>query len=413
MDETNCNWLGLDRLLQKRGIVARWLFIAAYALWLLWKITAMSMFSFSEGSLVNSMIHAVLLLLFVGSGMLAVKKDANLLMGGLLLLIGVMVKICSDEFAIIDLAVILFASKAASLRDIAKVTLAMTVAVGVGIVVCSQVGIIPDYPFSRGETVRHGLGFLYSTYSSHLYLNVVLLLFYLRGVRQSPLVYIALTAVNVIVFYLTDSRNSFILTSVFLALAAVLALSRERGLPPALLKLAGSFFFGILAVAMFALSLAYAPSNPVMSGLNGFMSNRLQQTRESLNMYDFTLFGQETEFVGNGIAMGGEVKFDYEVKPEANFNFVDCAYINLYIRCGAIPLFLLLALFTAAGWIGASNGDALVCSIFFIVAVHCAFDTMFIEPHLNPFLFLAWGIVCNYLDSRKHLSGRTVAGAVA
>ena len=384
-----------DRSLRTRGGVSELLFFAGYGIWLIWKLISVSMFSFAEGSPVNTGFHLVSLLLLAASSLITLRIDGSLALAAITGLLGVAVDVCADNVVFIDLAVILYASGVTSFRKTALFSLALLAVGSIVIVVSSQVGIIPDYLFPRGDAMdRHGLGFLYCTNLSHLYLGMTLIYIYLRGNRAHILEYAAILAIDFTIYYLTDSRNSCGLVLVAALLALAVRYIQNDVFGRALCFLSRWAFIGFTIMGLL-LALCYDSSSEVWTSINEVTSNRIAQDNASLTKYGVLPFGQKIEFANRTIAMGETDKTERDVMPSGDTNIVESSFLNILITKGVISLAAVLLAF----WVSLKkNKDCLLAAIMLVIAAHSAFDFQLINLLYTTFLFFVWDQCADSID---------------
>ena len=374
---------------------AELLFFGGYIVWLVWKLIGVSMFSFPEGSPVNTGLHIASYILLIASCLLSVRFDSTLLLAVLFGILGVLVKVASDDIDFVDLALILYAAHCTSFTRVAKVSL---VVLGIGaviIVLSSQVGIIPDYPFMRGDTVRHGLGFRYCTSLSHLYLNLVLLFLFLRRDDIRIAECILLLALDVGLYALTESRNSCGLVVVALILALFFKCSDCAPVGRALCFMSRYAFVTFTILGIIA-ALAYNPNSSSWALLNDITSNRIAQDHASLIKYGVQPFGQEIEFANRVIAMGETDQIEWETAPEGDKNIVESSFLNILINNGYVALITVLAAF----WVALkTNRDRWMALIMLMIACHSAFDFQLVNLLYTTFLIWVWNEVSLSLES--------------
>lgn len=393
-----------DRFLRTCRSVSELLFFAGYGVWLVWKLISISMFSFAEGSPVNTVFHLVSLALLAASSLVTLRIDGSLALAVITGLLGVAVDACADNVVFIDLAVILYAGGITSFRKAALFSLVLLAVGSIVIVVSSQVGIIPDYLFPRGDaTDRHGLGFLYCTNLSHLYLGMTLIYVYLRGNQAHMLEYGAILAIDFVIYYLTDSRNSCGLVLVAILLAIAVRYLHSDVFGRALLFLSRWAFIGFTIMGLL-LAVCYDPGSGAWRSINGVTSNRIAQDSASLSRYGVLPFGQKIEFANRTIAMGETDKTERDLQPSGDTNIVESSFLNILITKGVVSLVAVLLAF----WVALrKNEDYLLAAIMLVIAAHSAFDFQLINLLYTTFLFLVWDRCAESVDS---LIGRRMAG---
>ena len=384
--------LGVDRVSLSRA-----LFYVGYIIWLIWKLISISMFSFAEGSAVNTILHGFSLLLLLCSSVMLWKFDSKTVLALAFCVFGLVVKINSGSVVFIDLAFLFYASRCTQFDDIARLSLALLGIGSVAIVFSSVIGVIPDYLFARGETIRHGLGFLYSTNLSHLYLNIVLLYLFLKRDDLSHAECLLLFSVDILIFILTDSRNSCGLVAIALCCAVVFKWVRSNAFE-FVLALIARWSFIFFTVLLIVAALAYNPTDEGWRKLNGFTSNRIAQDHASLIKYGVRPFGQEIEFANHTIAMGETDRTEQQEKPTGDPNIVESSFLNILITKGYVSLLLVLTAFLIAM---RNECDRWLSIIMLMIAAHSAFDFQLINLLYTTFLIWVWNRTSYIFSSSK------------
>ena len=375
-----------------RARVGEALFFSGYIIWMLWKIIASSMLSPLDGSPVNTICHFGAQALLSLSGILRVKEIiAHWRTVFVVLIVAVACWSSSGESYSFDVALLIVASTGIAFRRIAFVTLSVTVPTVVTIVILSQIGLIEDYIWGIGERERHGLGFLYCNKAGFYLLSSTLVYLYLRSSRATIIECAVIAAVNLVQFKLTDAKNPTIL--LFGALILFLCLKNQRA-ARVISHVATSRAFPSIFVAFALLSVlstvAYNPSNEVWRGLNYVLSNRLEQTQNSLEQYGVGIFADEIEFHGKRLSKDGAIRPIKEAAPDGNYNYIDNSYMKLLIQRGLLPFLLVLALLSRSVWQASKLCDTEACICFFIIAVFAVVDAELTTVIYNGTLFLLW-----------------------
>lgn len=379
-------------------------FYIALTIYLLWKIFQTSMFAIPTGSSLNTLLHFGSLALFLLSCIGHIKLDANFYMALVFGTIGILVKIFGDNIAYVDLAIIFYAAHRFDFKSIAKLCLTVCSLTCIFIVICSQTGIITDYPFARGNRIRHGLGFLYSTFLSHYYLNVVLLYLYLKPrARKRELAVLLLG--NIAIYLATDSRNSFLM--VILALLFMLAYPHLKNLTDSrasrLFRRFTGWSFVIFTVICFALPLAYDTNNSVWKRINSISSNRLAQTQASLYEYGIEPFGQDIELYGNGLSMNEDGFFSgKELNPDGDVNYIDSSFVRIPVYDGVVVSICLLTIMTLASQKLSRDSSSIKCMIVLITVLHASIDDLLLSLPYSSFLFIFWNYAITEIDKYEN-----------
>jgi hypothetical protein len=245
-------------------------------------------------------------------------------------------------------------------------------------------GIIDDVVVHKSGRVREYLGFRYALYPSGILLNMTALYVYIRKNRLTVPAVLFWSLLNWYVYYVTDSRISFLLAELLLVAGLLM-----RWMPKVVEKLhalwavvASSFALcGGMSMAFIS---CYNSRIPWMRRLNSFLEGRLNLGRRSLSKYGIKLFGQRIEWIGNGL--------DVEGQPvEQTYDYVDCLYLKVLQRYGLIFSILLLVLITWAMFRLWKRKEYHILLISGTVAVHCILDDLSFSMHYNTF-WVALGI---------------------
>ena len=404
----NADWtyMNVEAATKSNKHLSKMTFFVGYGVLLLFRLSVLSLLAFPNGSIQNTLFHFGSLFILAVSSAISVLWEKTPITKSciptlIMFFVGVIQLILVKDALCIDLALVFFASRDIDFREIAKFTLIVEGCGCAAIVLGSVIGLIPNYYNTRSDgTVRYYLGFTYSTLLSHLFLNMVLLVLYLRRERISYYVIVLLAFIDTSIFVLTNSRNSFVLGLAALLAAVIL----KRGV-------AGRFrCFGrcmqccaCIAVVLFPVisllaALLYNPQNDAWKSANLVLSNRLAQTSASVDRYGWTLFGQDIEFVGNGLVPGGDGLTDAAAHPDGDANFIDNSYVHVLVINGVlVAMATWMALIISAQQCFRNN-DSWMAVILLVVALHSLFDPQLLQLVYNTFLFVIWrsiGSKCN------------------
>lgn len=252
------------------------------------------------------------------------------------------------------------------------------------IVLSGQLGIIENVVVYHAGRVRNYLGFRYALYPSGLLLNLTALYVYLRKDKLKVTAALAWALLNYYVYYMTDSRMSFLLALLLLVAGLLLRwLPQVAEKAQALWALAASSFVICAGVSM-AFIIGYDSRIPWMRRLNRMLESRLRLGKSSLIKYGVNLFGQKIEWVGNGLDVDGNV-------VEEVYDYVDCLYLKVLQRYGLIFSVVLLALVTWAMFRLWKRKEYHILVISASVAVHCLLDDLSLSLYYNTF-WMALGL---------------------
>lgn len=372
-------------------------FTFAYSLWLIYTVSGTSLLRSIFPSVFMLGIRALVILFLLLQELSNNELNWATVIFGILLLVAAMNFFSIKSFVLVDIVLLIYCSRHVPFRRIVVITLSIIAFACLVIIICSQVGIIQDYVWSDNGRVRHGLGFLYTTYISIYLLTFSLLYGWLRDRRVTWLEICILFAINLGIYQLTDSRNSFVLLLMYLLAVSLLKIRSLRNAlsHKLILIIMGCIVFPVYAVLSFALAWFYDPHISWMNSLNAVLSKRLSQTHASLLNYPPSIFGQKTNWVGNSIQTNGVRRTD-AFGIIVDRNFVDNSYVNIYIVQGILALVIAVTLFSIIGLYASRKCDVMLTIALFFVASRAVLDPQLLRLDYNPFLFFAVPTLSTY-----------------
>ena len=253
------------------------------------------------------------------------------------------------------------------------------------IVFSGYLGIIENVVAAKSGRVREYLGFRYALFLPGILLNMTGLWIYLRKDTVSIPGSLVWAVANWFVYYKTDSRISFVIAEVLIVAALAM-----RFLPKLLDKLqvvwavmSSSFFlFGAFSLVM---TLVYDSTIPWMRKLNSMLESRLSLGHRSVEEHGFTFFGQDVEWVGNGLDAFGN-------SAQGIYTYVDCMYVKILQRYGILFTLLLVVLLSWSMYRMWKRREYHILLISASVAAHCVLDDLSFALHYNTF-WIALGLV--------------------
>ncbi len=257
----------------------------------------------------------------------------------------------------------ILAARDVSSTGIMKVALYVQGIVLLIFVIGSQIGIFPDYIFDATSRVRHGLGFYWTTTAPIMYFFWMMYYIYLRRDIIRFYEILILELINYWFYQKTDSRMSFLLSTVMLCffLLARVRWSRINSDN----QIFSRFFEKLSLVAptlicVFALFLhmAYNADNHLWSRLNSLLSKRLALGLSAVQTYGISLFGTEINWVG----------YDFGISS-GTYNYVDCSYLQILLNYGLIMLIVVIAIYTYLMYRAISNQDPYLVIILWIILI--------------------------------------------
>lgn len=251
----------------------------------------------------------------------------------------------------------------------------------------SLLGVIENLQYetvSRGT--RNSFGIIYTTdFASHVFYLVVTF-FYLKGEKLKVYHYILTLVVSGLVYYFCNAR----LDSASIALVAILfALGngiihtkhisrRLKRLWTRTWELLGPWVvpaFGALSILVTA---TFQPGNALLDYFEKESGRRIGMGKEAMEKYGIKLFGQYIELVGNGGTT--------EIHGSEYF-FLDCSYVNMFMRFGVIVTLLVAGLYLLSCW--RNRHDQYFLYAVALIAFNSLIAHHFLEVEYNPFTLAA------------------------
>lgn len=262
----------------------------------------------------------------------------------------------------------------------------------------SLINLSEDYIWESEGRIRHFLGFDWITFSPILYFFVMLEYIFLKKGKISWKEYIVFNLINYLLFDLTNTRMTFLITFLLLTFFFVFS---GRFAEKIFIKCFGKIFilmpFLFTGVAVWA-SYAYNPANETWLAVNELLSNRLKLSQSALKNYGITLFGQPIEWVGHTVdeLLSGAT---------ATYNYVDCSYLQILFTYGIIPLIMILTAYACIIKWGIDSKEYYICWIILFVLILSITEPRLISLSFNPFIFIFFTEAGRLpYDNRKELS---------
>jgi hypothetical protein len=302
-----------------------------------------------------------------------------------LVLISFRVSPASTQRQVVLMFAYIYCARRIPFAKIAHFTLNVSIALVCIIVLSGYFGIIDNIAAFKSGRVREYLGFRYALNLPGILLNMTALWIYLRKNRITILGAFGWGFVNWIVYYLTDSRISFVIAEALLVAALVM-----RFWPKLVEKIKPLWWlavssFGVCGAFSLIMTVVYDHSLPWMRRLNSMLESRLRLGHRSLVEHGVSWFGERIEWLGNGLDAFGN-------STTGVYTYVDCLYIKILQRYGIIFTVVLAALMCWSMYKLYKRREYHILLISATVAVHCVLDDLSFALHYNTF-WIAMGLV--------------------
>ena len=293
----------------------------------------------------------------------------------------------SGKQSLLIMMIALFALRNINKEKLIKIALITYIITFFTVIVCSWIGLIPDWTYNRGETTRHSLGFSYPTITMVYYLMITLMYIYTRKNKITIYEIIILEIINVLLYKSTAGRTTYILVTIVL----ILSLLKKIKFLNNILKqetfqkvLKGSCYILPTLALLFILIMTYLYSinNPFAISINKTLSNRILLTEKAFQEYDITLFGQETQWNG----WGGVGYIEEIDKNNYVYNFLDNSYARLILDYGIILTILVILGYTCILIQNFKKKDYWMVFVIFIILILSELEPHLIDLNKNIFV---------------------------
>ena len=368
-----------------RALIGRgftfWAFTAALCVWLGYLVLLTSFFASSlyEVPILNQRFFGRMLCLAVALGEAGritrgeySGKDAVAIALAFLMCRGFYLH---QDWAMLYSTIAIFGARGLPLRRLLWPAVITVFSVTLFVIVCSQVGVVPDVILDHGNgRLRHCLGFLYTLYPAQYLLNITLVLCFLLDRKMRPPHALLLLAATGGMFLLTQSRLiAFVSACVVLAFL-VRKLPAKNMLRTGKIYAVLSWAFPATVVITAIASITYvictngAPE--VASVFNTLTEGRVGLQVRGLATFGARPFGQIVQWVGSGLDVNGVSH------ANEGYNFVDNLYLHSLIQHGIIYTVALITLATARARRAWRGGETALVLVLAAVAFQAMFDDL-------------------------------------
>lgn len=254
------------------------------------------------------------------------------------------------------------------------------------VVLCAMTGVIENYLFVREEQTRYALGFIYPLEAQSVVLMVSLLVMVLFWKKLNPVLFIALFALNLLVYCFTKGRMSLIMAAFACLLFGLCRMVPEKQMKAVLKTPWMRAILWICLLLVFALPVFVSSRfdwSDMWMSIDSLTNGRIRFGYQGLRDYGIPWLGQQVTWIGLGGAADGKAFLE----ATANYNYVDAAYLKMLIDYGWIAGF---AVFMGYGcsmdyFMRKGNTSAL-CALTVILILSLS-EPRLIQIAMNPFLF--------------------------
>lgn len=374
-------------------------FLIPFCIWLFTTLLSTSFFNvYLEGYYYPRIMFGCAFILFIRELFVLNHTNEKEILGSVLMMF---MMYCMFRFQRDTMMITLFVIYCMRNTDFKKVAAAafFVLIVGFGlIIVGAQFGLIQDYIEISTSRTRHYMGFRYSLFGPAVYFNIVALFLYLRKNRIHFLTICLLFVGNYLLFQLTNSRLSFLLTTLLLFCSVFVKLLHGYIVENKWIYRLGMLSLILCLIFSFAITVNYSVDNLVLVKLNSILGKRLQYGKDAIDMIGFNWLGKSVNYVGNGLDSFGN-------KDTGTYNYVDNFYIHYLQVYGILFMGLVLSLVTAVQVRCKKTKDIYLAMILMVFAIHGIVDDLMFTMHYNMFF-----VTCTYLMSGENKNSLFLQG---
>ena len=267
-------------------------------------------------------------------------------------------------------------------RTLLKVQVCVVGAVMLSAALCCMGGAIENRIYWGHETVRSSFGYTYPTNMAAYYVFIVIAAWVAWDEVWDPVFLLPGLLSLFVSGVIADSKTSFLCSLIFLAAVLWCWLLRNKS-DAGIMRIQNWFgllcriSFPLCGIVAIILTVAYHQGLPYMDILNDWTSNRLAQQTEAFYEYGIHLLGRAFEMRGLT-----------SVYPVLNYNYVDCSYLQLLLRCGVLSFLVYMILWPLMTDTALKLGKYRLSMGLALIALHSLSEHRFLVVDYN-ILFVA------------------------
>lgn len=382
--------------LKDKKILRDWLFIAAWALYLIARLLALTEWHALAVSNVFPTIlqyteyvsAALALLVILFNFILRVYHWKVVVAYGFFAAAIAVSAYFSANRTLILVFLILGAAYGQSGKRIITISALITAAFIFVVVLCSQIGMTQNVTWHRATPdgqitkVRESLGFIYASTGASLFFGFILQYIFLRKERCRFWELLILELINGFFFFKTDARLPFYFGTAVLVFFLIQSFFKNHWRFTRHLKGLLIAAPGLIAAVTVASYYLFDPASPFWNKINTFLTLRYTYGTNALAEYGVKLFGQPILWIGYGSG-----------KETGVYNYVDCSYMQILIQYGIILLVAVIVLYTVAMVRSVKKSDYWSVCLLGIVCIYSITEPYLLNIAVVPIPLLAAAVL--------------------
>lgn len=277
--------------------------------------------------------------------------------------------LCSDDFTLMEFAIIAIAAKDAPKRQLLSVFLLIKSASVVLTLLLWDLEVLPELYYIHHDLPLDTMGFCHRNVLGSNMAVLCLSWLYLRFRRLHWGDLVACLLMTVVTYFLAVSRSSLVIMvgSTFLVLLMKLLEPKLKAFPHTG-KLLGGAFLMLLLVSLLG-SLFYEEGVPLWDTMDDFLTGRLSFANECYRQHGFTLLGQQIPFVST---MESSLSGSYRL-------VLDNSFVRVLIYDGLLPGSLFLTLYLVCLLRAWRKGDTALATCFLVIGIYGVSESFMLD----------------------------------
>lgn len=325
------------------------------------------------------------------------KKE--IVASGVILITFITAAVISDYSFLFEIGFLIVAAKDISIDKLLKVYVAIGTTIMVVAFIASQMEIIENLQYWKGENMRFSFGIIYPTdFAAHIfYLVLAATCIGNRIIRIRDV----LITLFLAVFIYKEARasTSFLCVVSYAILILIikyfLVSQKEAGVHKMktnpLVRLMTYISIGLGAMFLL-LTQMYSPERGITVSLDKAFSDRLSISAKGVSEYGYKLFGQNVEEAGWGRS----------IEEKVNYFFLDDSYIRIALEYGLIILVMVLVMWVMITQKALKQERVILVVALSMIAIHCFMEQHLLEVAYNPFVLCVFADMSWNRDKRNH-----------
>lgn len=318
-----------------------------------------------------------------------INKKKILINVGILALFGVAFAF-SRDVTLVKFILLIYAFKGLEFEKCVKVDLYVRTIGVIAVLLLCKVGAIEDILVTRGDIVRHSLGFyhpnVFGDNISLIFFDYIYLSLYNQSITWKKIAIYSIIGIGLstIIYFVSNTRSAIlailmILIGIILKKINIIGKIKENKL----LKLTITNIFIILEIFTIVITILYYNNNYIGNLVNKMFSLRLYYNVQFFEHFGITPFGVNFNGFSNSIMT------------------LDMAYSNILIRYGIFFTIFMCIIFKKLLKYIYENKNYILMVIFLIFIINGLFENVWLRIERNIFMLIFYQVVQQYIKDKN------------